>query len=73
MFQGSHPNGSPHLQSFARSAGHDTRGTRIHRTSPASARIQPAAFSAIISVGLLVLPLVMVGMALASTTRSCRT
>ena len=32
-------------------------------------RIQPAAFSAIMSVGALVLPLVMVGMAPASTTR----
>lgn len=35
----------------------------------APVRIQRAAFSAIISVGLLVLPLVMVGMAPASTTR----
>ena len=34
------------------------------------ARIQPAAFSAIIRVGELVLPLVMMGMMLASTTRS---
>ena len=33
------------------------------------AMIQRAAFSAIISVGLLVLPLVMVGITLASTTR----
>jgi hypothetical protein len=41
----------------------------VIQVARAAARIQLAAFSAIISVGELVLPLVMVGMAPASTTR----
>src|SRR4029078_3835049 len=46
-------------------------GALIETQTPAA--IQRAAFSAIISVGLAVLPLTMVGMMLASTTRSAAT